>query len=229
MHVRRPRSSVTQIAMTNVTASMSATGGTTPVVGNNPIAFAVPSAGDDPVVFDAATSRSSWGALLLAAQRGEPLVQGAFLGPDGLTSVDPANVLAGGSLQPIEGYKGYGLALCIGLLTGVLAGGCFDSEIRHPYRDLSCAGDNSALVMALDVAHFVDRGQFAERVAQLSASIRSGPTAKNADPIMIPGDREAGRARMQTSEIALESQTVRELDDLAAELSVGRSLFTSHA
>ena len=37
------------IVMTNVTASMSATGGMTPVVGNNPIAFAVPSDGDDPV------------------------------------------------------------------------------------------------------------------------------------------------------------------------------------
>jgi LDH2 family malate/lactate/ureidoglycolate dehydrogenase len=209
------------VAMTNVTASMSATGGTTPVVGNNPIAFAIPSAEDNPVVFDAATSRSSWGALLLAAQRGEPLMPDAFLGPDGLPSADPETVLAGGSLQPIEGYKGYGLALCIGLLTGVLAGGAFDSEIEHPYRNLSCEGDNSALVLALDVSHFVDQREFETRIGDLAATIRSGPTAQGVDAIMMPGDREASRAQTQTSEMILERQTVTEIDELAAELQVG--------
>src|SRR5664279_3956743 len=121
------------MVMTNVTASMAPTGGREVLVGNNPIAFAFPSSGPAPVIFDAATSRSSWGALLRAAQRGESLAPDAFLGSDGMPSDEPDAVLAGGSLLPIEGYKGYGLALCIALLTGVLAGAEFDSEIAHPY------------------------------------------------------------------------------------------------
>lgn len=208
------------IVMTNVTASMAATNGVTPVVGNNPIAFAVPAGADTPVIFDAATSRSSWGALLRAQQRGEPLDPGAFLGSDGAPSTDPAAVLAGGSLLPIEGYKGYGLALIIALLTGVLADGAFDTEIAHPYRSLGSEGDNSALVIALDVSSFVEPSAFAARTRTLGDEIRAGTRAANGEPIMLPGEREEQMARAQVSFIALEETTIDELRALACEFGV---------
>jgi L-2-hydroxycarboxylate dehydrogenase (NAD+) len=209
------------IVMGNVTASMSPTGGTTAVVGNNPIAFAIPSAGPDPVVFDATTSRSSWGALLRAMQRGEPVAEGAFLGPDGKPSVDPAVILAGGSLQPIESYKGYGLALVIGLLTGVLGGGSFDADIKHPYRELAAAGDNAALAIALDVQRFVALEEFAQRVDMISREIRSAPRAEGTTTIMVPGDREAQTARAYEDHVALDVETLAQIEKLAAELGVG--------
>ena len=119
-----------------------------------------------------------------------------------LPSVDPAVVLAGGSLQPIEGYKGYGLALCIGLLTGVLARRLASTPRSSiPIGTSACEGDNSALVLAIDVAHFVDRDEFEERVDGLATAIRSGPRPRAADPIMVPGDREAAQAREITRQV----------------------------
>jgi LDH2 family malate/lactate/ureidoglycolate dehydrogenase len=217
------------IVMVNVTASMAPTGGMSLIVGNNPIAFAFPSAGDDPIVFDAATSRSSWGSLFRAAQRNETLAEGAFLGADGLPTTDPETVMQGGSLQPIEGYKGYGLALCIGLLTGVLGGGKFDSEIAHPYRVLTARGDNSALVLAISIDHFAGREAFARRASALGDEIRSGPRAPGGDTIMVPGDREHAVARSRRTHVLLEARTVSELEGLAHELDVEMPAIASSA
>lgn len=215
------------VVMVNVTASMVPTGGVDVTVGNNPIAFAFPSSDPDPVVFDAATSRSSWGALFRAAQRDEALAHGAFLGPDGLPTTDPALVLEGGSLVPIEGYKGYGLALCIALLTGVLGGGKFDSEIEHPYRALAAAGDNSALVLAIDLDRFAGRDAFTRRVGALSGQIRSGGRAPGVEAIMVPGDREHGVARERAAQVVLEAQTLAEITALAREFELDSSAIAS--
>jgi L-2-hydroxycarboxylate dehydrogenase (NAD+) len=212
------------VVMTNVTASMAPTGGTDVLVGNNPIAFAFPSSDSAPVIFDAATSRSSWGALLRAAQRGEPLAPDAFLGPNGMPSREPDAVLAGGSLLPIEGYKGYGLALCIALLTGVLTGGEFDSEIAHPYRHLEAPGGNSILAIAIPVDGFVGADAFAGRVGDLSETIRSGATAPGVDRVMVPGDRENAAAQAAGETISLEHETVEQLEALGTELGVAVDL-----
>jgi L-2-hydroxycarboxylate dehydrogenase (NAD+) len=210
---------VVGIVMGNTTAAMPAAGGTTPVVGNNPIAFAFRSTGA-PVVFDAVTSRSSWGALLQAKQAGASLAPGAFLGPDGVPTTDPDAVLAGGSLQPIEGYKGFGLAICIALLTGVLADGAYDDEIIHPYRHLAAPGDNSVLVLAIDVDHFADRDRFAERVGVVGERVRGGRSAPDAPPIMMPGDREHARTARQDTHVELAPETVAELEALGRSLGL---------
>jgi LDH2 family malate/lactate/ureidoglycolate dehydrogenase len=212
------------MVMTNVTASMAPTGGKEVTVGNNPIAFAFPSSDPSPLIFDAATSRSSWGALLRAAQRGEALVPDAFLDAEGAPSREPDAVLEGGSLLPIEGYKGYGLALCIALLTGVLAGGEFDAEIAHPYRDLSARGGNSVLAVVFPTAGFAGAEAFARRVGELSATIRSGPTAVGVERIMVPGDREDATARAAGDTISLEAETVEQIEALGVELGLESDL-----
>jgi LDH2 family malate/lactate/ureidoglycolate dehydrogenase len=183
------------MTMTNVLALMAPTGGTERVVGNNPLSFAFPSAGEDPIVWDSAMSRSTWGALLLAQQRDEPLAEGAFLAADGQPTRDPAAVLAGGSLVPIAGYKGYGLALAIALLTGVLAGWRFDAELGGGLSS-SSPGDNTALMAAIRVSDFIDPGEFAGRVEAIAEMIHAVPTQSGVDRIWLPGEKEA-EARKQ--------------------------------
>lgn len=175
------------LAITNVCASMAPTGGTLPIVGNNPIAIGCP--GSTPVVWDVATSMSSWGALIVAGQRGLPLPAGAFLGPDGAESTDPATVLAGGSLLPIAGYKGYGLAMMIALLTGVLAGAPTDPDIPHPYRVLDTAAENSASMLAIDLRGFGGAAAFTEAVDAYSDRVHEVP-ATGTGAILLPGERE---------------------------------------
>jgi LDH2 family malate/lactate/ureidoglycolate dehydrogenase len=179
------------ITMSNVVASMAPTGAIRPLLGNNPIAIAFPGDARAPIVWDIATSVSTWGALFVAAQAGLPLPAGAFLGPDGAETTDPDVVIDGGSLVPIAGYKGYGLALCIALLTGLLGDAPFDSEIVHPYRDPAAPGDNTAMFLAINVASFVAVEVFARRLEGITELIHAQDAAPGVERILVPGELEA--------------------------------------
>jgi L-2-hydroxycarboxylate dehydrogenase (NAD+) len=101
--------------------------------------------------------------------------------------------LAGGSLVPIAGYKGYGLALSLGLLTGVLADWRFDYEIVHPYHDHSAPGDTSGVFIALAVESFQSAEQFMSRTREIGDALRALPSAPGFDRVMLPGDKEHER------------------------------------
>lgn len=208
-------------SMTNVVASMAPTGGSRPVVGNNPLAFAFPARDADAIVFDAATSQSSWGALTVARQQGRPLPLGPFLGPDGQPSDDAEAVLDGGSLAPIAGYKGYGLALTISLLTGVLGDWKFDTEITHPYRDLAAPGDNAALMLAIDVEQFAGADRFAARADEVVRAVQAVPAIAQGGHCLLPGQREAEAAAANLADgIPLSGETLTDVRGLAADLGV---------
>lgn len=158
---------------------------------------------------------------MVAAQKGIELPEGCFLGPDGLPTRDPAAVLQGGFLLPIADHKGYGLALCIALLTGVLAGGLFDTDILHPYKHQDQPGNNSYLMLALRVDCFTPAAEFKRRVDQVVQAIHSTPPAAGVERVWAPGEREFEVERERRANgIPLAEGTVREMRDLAAQLDV---------
>jgi len=213
------------VTMSNVVASMAPTGAVKPLLGNNPIAIAFPRYARPPIVWDIATSRSSWGALFMLAQAGMELPAGAFLGPDGADTRDPEVVMRGGSLVPIAGYKGYGLALCIALLTGVLGDAPFDADIVHPYRDPSALGDNAALLLAINVANFLPREAFAQRIESITELIHRQPTATGVERILVPGEREADvEASRARDGLPIAASTWAEIIALAERFGVAHDL-----
>lgn len=215
------------IASGNVPALMAPTGGREAMIGNNPLAIAFPSLEHPQIVWDAAMSRSSWGALVIAAQTGNELPEGAFLAPDGAPTRDPDTVLAGGSLVPIAGYKGYGLALCLGLLTGVLGSAPFDADLPHPYRELAEPGRNSAVMIALDIGAFREVGGFAREVEAIGQSLTQLPTDSQAERVWLPGEKEALAERERSRNgIPLSEHTVADLAALAKRFGVDWTLPT---
>ena len=114
-------------------------GGAEPLLGTNPIAFAIPAGKDAPVVFDIATSLSSFGNIRLRQVSGEPLEEGWVVhSKTGEPILDPKKVDEG-VLLPIGGHKGSGLALMIGLLAGVLNGAAFGRDVRRGAHDARCS------------------------------------------------------------------------------------------
>lgn len=105
---------------------MALPGATSPAIGNNPIAFACPLPGRSPLVFDTATSVVSRGGVLDAQRTGRPIPPGWAIGPDGEPTTDPATALAG-SLLPMSGHKGIGLAMIVQCLAGSL-GAALESQ-----------------------------------------------------------------------------------------------------
>lgn len=214
------------VSFTNVLASMPPTGGRQPRTGNNPFAIAFPAGEEYPVVLDAASSLSSWGKVFIAAQKGEPLPQGCFLDKDGNPTLKPEDVFNGGMLLPIADYKGYGIALCIGIFTGLLSGGSFDVDVPHPNIHIAKPGDNSFFMAAIRVDQFVPVEQFKKRMDEVIRLIKTTELASDADRIYLPGEKEYEMEKQRRiTGIPLSEKMIDELKSLAQEAGVSTSIF----
>ncbi|OWV53692.1 lactate dehydrogenase [Mameliella alba] len=194
------------IVMCNTRPMLPVPGGERPVVGNNPLAIAVPCAGRAPIVLDMAMSATSMGRVRLAAARGETLPEGMALDPRGQPTTDPKEAIRG-ILLPAAGAKGFGLALMIDFLCA-LAGGKAGQEVRSVYTDLATPADCSWLFLALDPSHFGLSADYADRVAELVAGLGAAD---------LPGDRKLRAETAAQDRISLPAALVTELENLAQE------------
>jgi L-2-hydroxycarboxylate dehydrogenase (NAD+) len=207
--------------MTNVIAAMPPTGGAEARQGNNPFSIAFPADREPPVVVDGAMSKGTWGRLFLCIQRGEALPEGLYVDKDGLPTTDPQAVLDGGCLLPIAEHKGYGLAVAIELLTGMLAGWSLDHEVPHPYKVLDKPGDNTYLMAAIRIDHFTDVAAFKRRMDEWIRFMRATRRAPGVQRIWLPGEMEhVTRAERLAKGIPLHVNQLAELEGLAREAGV---------
>ena len=103
-------------------------GGIDMLLSTNPIAVAVPADKEPPIVLDMATTVAAYGKVKTKAQRGEMMPEGWMIDREGKPLTDPKRANEG-FLLPIGGYKGYGLALVIGLLCGTLNGAAMGKDV----------------------------------------------------------------------------------------------------
>lgn len=122
------------IACVNYAAVVAPHGGTEPIFGTNPISFAWPRTGGDPVVADMATAAMAQGELQLAAQAGRAVPPGTGLDADGNLTTDPQAILAGTQL-PFGGHKGSAIALLVELLAAAATGDAFSHEVAGDSKD----------------------------------------------------------------------------------------------
>src|SRR5689334_15729455 len=122
------------IVMCNTRPLMPAPGGAERVVGNNPIAIAVPVDGPVPLVLDMATSEAAMGKIRMAEKAARAIPGNWAVQNDGSPTTDPREAIAG-MLLPAAGPKGFGLAFMIDLMCGLLSGGAFGSAVKPLYGD----------------------------------------------------------------------------------------------
>ena len=207
------------IAMCNSRAMMPAPGGAEPVVGNNPLAIAVPTADGVPLVLDMAMSETSIGRIRVAAARGEELPPGWALDSDGRPTTDPAAALSG-MLVPIAGAKGFGLALMIDLLTSLLSGGAGGTEVTSFYEGIDQPAHCSYLFIAIDPAHFGVGETFAAQAAEAAARVRDSRPADGVDRLFTPGERRYERHQNANGKISIAPTVLAELNALAGRVGV---------
>ncbi|HEY7061934.1 MAG TPA: Ldh family oxidoreductase [Chloroflexota bacterium] len=173
-------------------ASVHPHGGAEPIVGTNPIAVAIPTMGD-PLLLDMATSAATRGKLVEAAAAGRPIPLGWAIDASGTPTTDPQAALEGGALSAVGGAKGYGLALVVELLAGVLTGAG-----AGPMQDAAgWAQLWGVLFLALDPAAFVDVAAFKEAVSAYLAQIKASRLAPGVAQILLPGERSYRTRRAQ--------------------------------
>ena len=191
-------------------------GGLEMLLSTNPIAVAFPAAGRKPVLLDMATTVAAYGKVKLAAQRGEAMPPDWMIDAEGNPLTDPARA-AEGSLLPIGGPKGYGLALVFGLLAGTLNGAAFGRDVIDYNQDATSVTNTGQFIVAIDLASFGDPARIKAEVARIGDEITGSARRPGVDAIRIPGERAlAVRDRRLAEGIPVPAALAQKLDGIAA-------------
>jgi (2R)-3-sulfolactate dehydrogenase (NADP+) len=174
----------------NTPAAIAPWGGAKAVFGTNPIAFACPLPGRDPLVVDLALSKVARGNILSAKQKGEKIPRGWALDAHGEPTTDPDAALAG-TMLPLGDAKGTPLALMVELLAAGLTGANFAADASSFLDDKGPPPGTGQLIIAFDPAAFGGSG---EHVAGLIASIEAQPGTR------LPGSRRLAARRKATEQ-----------------------------
>jgi ureidoglycolate dehydrogenase (NAD+) len=177
------------ISMCNVDPGVAVPGSKTPVLGTNPVAYAVPAGKEKAVFLDIATSVVAAGKVYAAQAAGKNIPEGWLLDAEGLPTTDPTGYPHVGALLPMAGHKGYGIALMIEILTGVLTGGAFGKDVVSWVTGTKPVNQSFSFI-AINIDMFMPREEFGRRIERLILEIRGAPKAQGAERIYLPGEKE---------------------------------------
>jgi len=195
-------------------------GGTEMLLSTNPIAVAVPSAKNPPIVLDMATTVAAYGKVKTAAQRGETMPEGWMIDRQGKPLTDPTRA-SEGFLLPIGGPKGYGLSLIFGILAGVLNGAAFGRDVVDFNADSETTTNTGHFILALDIKAFANPDVFRADIDRVWAEVKSSPRLPGFDDIRLPGERLDRVTQERTANgIPLAGALRAQLDDMAASLGI---------
>jgi len=200
------------IAITNAGMNMAPTGGVKKIIGNNPLAMAVPTTREWPMVLDMATSVVAGGKLDVARSKGESIPLGWARDKDGNPTTDPVAARQG-FLEPLGGPKGYGMAVMLDVLAGVLSGGRFGGMLGTDEG----RGGMAQFFMTVDVQRFIPLDQFKARMDQLIDQIHDCPKAPGVDRIYVAGEIEYDlQSKRLAGGVPIEDSVVADLDRIEA-------------
>ena len=175
---------------TNAPAAMAPTGGRTAMFGTNPFAVAIPAGRELPVVLDLATTVVARGRINLYAKQDKPLEPGWALDERGVPTTDPHTALKG-LLAPIGGYKGYGIALAIDFICGILTGSNYGAHFPGFLADnMVEPTDVGSVFAAVNVESFMDLPEFTAAIDKAIREIKTSAKAEGAERIYVAGEIE---------------------------------------
>ena len=191
----------------NTPAAMAPTGGARPLFGTNPIAFAAPVPGADPLVVDLSLSTVARGKILAAAQKGEPIPQGWATDAHGAPTTD-ANTALKGMMAPVGGPKGAALALMVELLAASLTNANHAAEASDFFGAAGDPPGTGQLLIAIDPVALGGEAALA-RIGALAAAFDDNGEAR------LPGRRrQAIAARVTQEGISVDDSLLAEIEAL---------------
>ena len=219
------------ISMTNAAPLVVPTFGRNSVLGTNPISMTAPAAREKPFVLDMATSVVPRGKLEVLDRKGKPMPSGWAVDETGRGSTDPKRVLEamakrlGGGILPLggegeefSGHKGYGLALMVDVLSGVLSGAATGLSVNAD----ETRPDVGHFFMAIDPAAFRPLDEFKRDMDRLARELKDSPKAQGQARIYVHGEKSFARTeRFRKEGIPMEPKVVESLKKMGSELGVG--------
>ncbi|MBI4299762.1 MAG: Ldh family oxidoreductase [Chloroflexi bacterium] len=209
------------ISMTNTVPSVLPTFGRERMLGTNPISVAAPAGQEPPFLLDMATSVVAGGKLELARRKGELIPFGWAVDKDGKPTNDPFVTRQGGGLLPLgstpelSSYKGYGLAVLVDILCGVLSGMGYSTMLSRT------TGEMGHFFAAFRIDAFRPAADFKAMMDEMMRALRATPPVEGAERVLVPGEKEAEAERERLAKgIPLHPDVVSSLGKLALEIDI---------
>jgi (2R)-3-sulfolactate dehydrogenase (NADP+) len=200
------RGGLVALALSNTPAAIPPHGGARALFGTNPIAFACPVAGAEPLVIDLSLSKVARGKVMLAAREGRAIPEGWALDAQGQPTTDAQAALQGAML-PMGDAKGAALAMMVELLAAGLTGANFGHQASSFFDDSGPAPGIGHLILLINPNAFAPG--FAARAAMLAQAILAQPGTR------LPGASRAQARATHTTHIPLAPSVLTELQALA--------------
>ena len=197
-------------------AAMAPWGGRKKIIGTNPWSVATPAGRHPPFLMDMANTGVARGKIYLARNKRQAIPEGWAIDKDGAPTTDPQAAIDG-IILPMAGHKGYAIAMMVDVLSGVLTGSGFLSNVHSPYKtdEKSNCGH---FMIAIDITKFMPLADFNARMEQYIAEIKSVPLAKGYDEVFYPGEMEANNDIANRRDgLALPDDTLADLARIARE------------
>lgn len=193
-----------QIGMTgsNARPSIAPTFGVENMLGTNPLVFGVPTDEEFPFVIDCATSVTQRGKIELYARENREMPPGWVIDLDGKSRTDPQQVLVdlvegtaaltplGGIGDENAGYKGYGYATLVEILSSALQGGAFLKMLLGLENGKKVPHRLGHFFMAIDISHFIEVESFRKTAGDILRELRSSRKAPGKSRIYTAGEKE---------------------------------------
>lgn len=224
------------VSMTNAFVFVVPTFARKAMLGTNPIAVAIPAGQERPFVLDMATSAVPFGKLEVHGRLGESIPPGWAVDTTGAPATDPGRLMdslrerrgvgggllpLGGAGQQLGGHKGYGLALLVDILCGLLAGALYADLVYPTAPDRAFPSGIGHFFGALRVDAFRPLVEFKTAMDDLERRLKQASRSEGRDRIYIHGEKEFEAAERRTRQgIPLSPSVLTELREIAAELKV---------
>ena len=203
--------------------AMAPWGGRKKIIGTNPFSVATPAGKHPPFLMDMANTGVARGKIYLARNKRQPIPEGWAIDKDGAPTTDAAAAIEG-IILPMAGHKGYALAMMVDVLSGVLTGSGFLSQVHSPYKTAEKSNCGHFMI-AIDIAKFMPPAQFDRRMEDYIAEIKSVPLAKGFDQVFYPGEMEANNNIVNRRDgLALPDDTLADLARIAQETGLESEL-----
>ena len=188
---------------TNARPSIAPTHGVENMLGTNPLTFGLPTDEDFPFVIDCATSVTQRGKIEVYGRAGKELPHGWVIDENGRDRTDTAAVLEdltrgkaaltplGGIGEENGGYKGYGYAAVVEILSAALQDGTFMKALNGKDADgRPIPYPLGHFFIAIDPAFFMGRETFRRIAGEICRALRTSKKAPGEERIFTPGEKE---------------------------------------
>jgi len=200
------------IVMGNTPRAMAPWGGTEPIFGTQPLAFASPRKEGLPLVMDMALTQVARSNIMAARQAGKSIPEGWATDAKGNPTTDPDVALTEGLLLPMGGAKGAALGLMVEILSAPLTGSALSTEASSFFEMEGDPPSVGQFLIAIDPEAFSGRDHFLSRVEVIMESISSQEGAR------IPGARrEALRKQAAEKGLSIPVNLVEEVRAIAGQ------------